>query len=125
MLAAEEGALLLEPVAENAGAVILAFGRARMNGGFEAVEGMGDPAHAHLERLVIIVATGFTSGHDDLAAVLAPRHSLYNPRLAAPVPGPGRLIDGGHRPPTYNTGVAIYGRARMEPLWQLVSRASA
>src|SRR5260370_20231776 len=125
MLAAEEGALLLEPVADDAGAAILAFRRQRMNGAFEAVEGMGDPAHAHLERLVIIVATGFTSGHDDLAAVLAPRHSLYNPRLAAPVPGPGRLIYGGNRPPTYSTGVAIYWRDRIEPLWKLVTRASA
>src|SRR5205809_4167073 len=71
MLAAEEGALLLEPVAENADAALVACRGQRVNGALETVGGMGDPAHAQLERLVVIGPAGFTSGHDDLAAVLS------------------------------------------------------
>jgi hypothetical protein len=66
MLATEEGALLLESVADNADAALRAGRRQRMNGAFEAVEGMSDPAHTHLERLVVIVPASFTSRHDDL-----------------------------------------------------------
>src|SRR5437764_13447381 len=65
MLAAEEGALLLEPAAENADAALVAGRCQRVNGAFETVVGMGDPAHAQLERLIVIVPAGFTSDHDD------------------------------------------------------------
>jgi hypothetical protein len=80
MLAAEEGALLLEPVAENADATLVADRRQRMNGAFEAVEGVGSSAHAYLERLVVVIPAGFTSGHDDLASV---RLSLQRTTRAA------------------------------------------
>ena len=43
MLAAEEGALLLEPVAENADAALVACRRQRVNGAFETVVGIGAP----------------------------------------------------------------------------------
>jgi hypothetical protein len=72
VLAAEEGALLLEPVAHDADAAMLACRRQRMNGAFEAVEGVSGLAHRHLKRLVVIVSAGFTSGHDDLAPVVGP-----------------------------------------------------
>jgi hypothetical protein len=68
MLTAEERAVLLEPVADDADAAILAGRRQRMDRAFEAVEGMGGAVHAHLERLVVVVAAGFTSGHGDLAS---------------------------------------------------------
>src|SRR5947208_14939032 len=80
MLAAEEGALLLEPVAENADAALVAGWCQRVNGAFETVVGMGHPAHAQLERLVVIVPAGFTSGHDDLAAVLTLLQACYPDR---------------------------------------------
>src|SRR5262249_11735877 len=63
VLAAEESPFLLEAVAHDADAAILAFRRQRMDRTFEAVEGMGGTVHAHLERLVVIVPAGFTSGH--------------------------------------------------------------
>jgi len=69
MLAAEERPFLLEPVADDADAAIVAFRRQRMDRAFEAVEGMGGTVHAHLERLVVVVSAGFTSGHEDLAPV--------------------------------------------------------
>src|SRR5262245_39831925 len=69
VLAAEGSPFLLEPVAHDADAAILAFRRQRVDRTFEAVEGMGGTVHAHLERLVVIVSAGFTSGHGDLAPV--------------------------------------------------------
>jgi RNase P/RNase MRP subunit POP5 len=70
MLAAEEGPLLLQSVADDADAAILACRRQRMNGAFEAVEGVSGVTHRHLKGLVVIVSAGFTSGHDDLAPVV-------------------------------------------------------
>jgi len=69
MLAAEERPFLLEPVAHDADAASLAFRRQRMDRTFKAVEGMVGTVHAHLERLVVVVPAGFTSGHEDLAPV--------------------------------------------------------
>src|SRR5262245_23950317 len=63
MLAAEEGAVLLQPVADDADAAVLAGRRQRVDRAFETVEGVRGSAHAHLERLVVIVPAGFTSGH--------------------------------------------------------------
>jgi hypothetical protein len=92
MLAAEEGAILLEPVADDADAAILACRRQRMNGAFEAVEGVSGLAHRHLKGLVVIVSARFTSGHDDLAPVVWPPRD--NPRSLARVPGTGCVTRG-------------------------------
>jgi len=43
VLAAKEGAVLLEPVADDADAAVLAGRRQRMDRAFEAVEGVGGP----------------------------------------------------------------------------------
>src|SRR5262245_18582421 len=65
VLAAEEGAVLLEPVADDADAAVLAGRRQRMDRAFEAVEGVGGTVHADLKRLVVVVSAGFTSRHDN------------------------------------------------------------
>src|SRR5215510_2275271 len=65
MLAAKEGAVLLEPVADDADAAVLACRRQRMDRAFETVEGVGGTVHAGLKRLVVVVSTGFTSRHDN------------------------------------------------------------
>src|SRR5215472_8312252 len=70
MLAAEEGAVLLQAVTDDADAAVLAGRRQRMDRAFEAVEGVGGTVHAHLKCLVVVVSTGFTSGHDNLTAAL-------------------------------------------------------
>src|SRR5215831_20368444 len=67
MLAAEEGAVLLESVADDADAAVLAGRRQRMDRALEAVEGVGGTVHADLKRLVVVVSTDFTSGHGNLA----------------------------------------------------------
>jgi hypothetical protein len=56
MLAAEECAVLFQPVADDADAAVLARRRQRVDRAFETVEGVGGAVHAHLERLVVIVA---------------------------------------------------------------------
>ncbi len=43
MVAAEEGAVLLEPVADDADAAMVAARGERVDGAFEAVEGVGVP----------------------------------------------------------------------------------
>src|SRR5262249_42827030 len=65
MLAAEEGAVLLEPVADDPDAAVLAGRRQRMDRAFEAVEGVGGTVHADLKCLVVVVSAGFASGHDN------------------------------------------------------------
>src|SRR5215475_3159963 len=65
MLAAEEGAVLLEPVADDADAAVLAGRRQRVDRAFETVEGVGGAVHADLKRLVVVVSAGFTSRHDN------------------------------------------------------------
>src|SRR5215471_9070794 len=69
MFAAEEGAVLLEAVPDDADATVLAGRRQRMDRALEAVEGVGGAVHGHLKRLVVVVSTGFTSGHDNLTAL--------------------------------------------------------
>src|SRR6516225_7859105 len=69
MFAAEEGAVLLEAVPDDADATVLAGWRQRMDRALEAVEGVGGAVHGHLKRLVVVVSTGFTSGHDNLTAL--------------------------------------------------------
>src|SRR3979411_538278 len=66
MLAAEERAVLLEPVTDDADAAVLAGRRQRMDCAFEAVKRVGGAIHAHLERLVVIVSARFASGHGNL-----------------------------------------------------------
>jgi len=67
MLAAKEGAVLLEAVPDDADAAVLAGRRQRVDRAFEAVEGVGGAVHGHLKRLVVVVSAGFASGHDNLA----------------------------------------------------------
>src|SRR5262249_28038094 len=69
MLAAEECAVLLEAVPDDADAAVLAGRRQRMDRALEAVEGVGGAVHGHLKRLVVVVSTSFTSGHDNLTAL--------------------------------------------------------
>ena len=64
MLATEEGAFLFEPVTDNMNAAIVAGWSERMDRTLEAIEGVGRAVHAHLKRLVVVVAAGFASGHD-------------------------------------------------------------
>lgn len=64
MLAAEEGALLLEAVTDDTDAAMRAGRRQRMDRAFEAVEGVGLAALDHLKRLVVIVPAGFADCHD-------------------------------------------------------------
>lgn len=63
MVATEEGTVLLQSVADNAHAAHLAGGRQRLDGAFEAVEGMGLARLHHLERLVVVVSAGFALSH--------------------------------------------------------------
>src|SRR4029453_12518753 len=65
VLAAEEGAVLLEPVADDADAAVLAGRRQRVDRAFETVEGVGGTVHADLKCLVVVVSAGFASGHDN------------------------------------------------------------
>src|SRR5262245_16806138 len=65
-------------------AAVLACRCERVDRAFEAVEGVRRAVHAHLKRLVVIVAAGFTSRHGDLANRWG---WCDNPRAVAPVPG--------------------------------------
>src|SRR6266705_2579061 len=67
MGAAEDRVVLLDAVTDDADAAVIAGRRERMDRAFEAVERMGVSVHRHLERLVVIVAAGFASGHGCLA----------------------------------------------------------
>jgi hypothetical protein len=84
MLAAEEGAILLQPMPDDADAAILACRCQRVDGAFEAVERVGSTVHAHLKGLVVIVSAAFTSGHDDLASLALSRDD--NPQTVMAVP---------------------------------------
>src|SRR4029077_16045616 len=86
MLAAEECAVLFQPVTDHADAAVLARRRQRVDRAFETVEGVGGAVHAHLECLVVIVSARFTSGHGSLP--LDRRRALHghNPSPALPVP---------------------------------------
>src|SRR5262249_53694903 len=86
MLAAKEGAVLFESVADDADAAVLAGRRQRMDRALEAVEGVGGTVHAHLKRLVVVVSTGFTSGHGNLAPGCGFGGLWPYPRAGAPVP---------------------------------------
>jgi hypothetical protein len=67
MIAAEERALLLEPVPDDMNAAVVAVRREHIDSALEAVEGIGVAFHNHLERFVVVVAAGFAFGHDCLA----------------------------------------------------------
>ena len=71
MLAAEEGALPLEAVTDNADAAVRAGGRQRMDRAFEAVVGVSFAAQNHLKRLVVIVPAGFADCHDATTSLVA------------------------------------------------------
>src|SRR4051812_46303099 len=57
---------LLQTVTGDLHAARCAFGRKRVNGAFETVEGMRRAVHHDLEGLVVVVAAGLASGHDGL-----------------------------------------------------------
>src|SRR5262249_24465380 len=86
MLAAKEGTVLLEPVADDADAAVLAGRRQRVDRAFEAVEGVGGTVHADLKCLVVVVSAGFASGHDNPRRGCGCGGLRSYPGLAAPVP---------------------------------------
>jgi hypothetical protein len=51
----------LNPMADDFAPAMLTFGRQRMDGALKTIEVMGDARHHDLQRLVIFVATHFTS----------------------------------------------------------------
>src|SRR5262245_50554380 len=57
--AAEDGAVLLDAVADDAAAAMSALRRQRVNGALERIEGVLVVAHRDRERLVVIVAADF------------------------------------------------------------------
>src|SRR6266540_1533797 len=83
MLAAEERPALRQPVTDDVDAACRAGRRQRVDGAFEAVEGVTAAVHHHLERFVVIVAAGFASGHGCLAWLGS---RAFNRRAGAPVP---------------------------------------
>jgi hypothetical protein len=64
MLATVKCAALLQAMPDNANSTMSAGWCERMNGAFEAVEGMRLAAHRDLKRLVVVIAAGFTCSHD-------------------------------------------------------------
>ena len=69
MLAAKEGALLLEAVTDNPDAAMRAGRRQCMDRAFEAVERVGLATLDHLKRLVVIVPAGFADCHDTISLI--------------------------------------------------------
>src|SRR5262249_54408418 len=104
MLAAEEGAVLLEAVSDDADAAVRAGRRQRMDRAFEAVEGMAGTVHADLKCLVVVVFPGFTSGHDNLTAALGVGREV--------IPGPCRTR---FRPFCARTAALFAPRSRRMP----------
>src|SRR5688572_21642094 len=102
--AAEEGAGVLAAVADDAAAAVRAGRRQRVDGAFEAVEGVGAIAHHHLEGLVVIVAAGVAAGHGGilvmtLAGSLGPGVSMgWEVELRHPRAWPGCRTN--HWPPS-------------------------
>ena len=74
MDAAEDGAVVLDPMPDDAAAAMRAGGRERLDRAFEAVEDHGAAAHGDLEALVVVVAALFTSRHGLLLQL------VFNPR---------------------------------------------
>src|SRR5258708_23467260 len=66
MVAAEEAAVLLQPVADDLHLAVLARGRELVDRALEAVEGVAPAALRDRERLVVVVAAGFALRHDRL-----------------------------------------------------------
>src|ERR1051325_7174038 len=71
MVAAEEAAVLLQPVADDLHAAMLAGGRELVDRALEAVEGMAPAGLRDRESLVVIVAAGFAPHRDSPAVVQA------------------------------------------------------
>ena len=63
MIATEECTVFFHAMADNANAAICAGRRQRMDCAFEAVIGMIDTIHRHLNGLVVIIAAGFAGRH--------------------------------------------------------------
>src|SRR5262245_41313317 len=60
MGAAEDAALLLQAVADDAAAAVGAHRREGLDGALEAVERVRGASHRHLEGLVVVVSADFT-----------------------------------------------------------------
>src|SRR5258708_20346624 len=76
MVAAEEAAVLLQPVADDLHLAVLARGRELVDRALEAVEGVAPAALRDRERLVVVVPAGFALRHGTSAvdqAVIATR----------------------------------------------------
>ena len=90
MIATEECTVFFHAMADNANAAICAGRRQRMDCAFEAVIGMIDTIHRHLNGLVVIIAAGFAGRHRALLDV----HDLSKVANLQRVPGPfGVAID--------------------------------
>jgi len=63
MDAAEDSAVVLDPMPDDTAAAMGTGGRERLDRAFEAVEDHGAAAHGDLEALVVVVAALFTSRH--------------------------------------------------------------
>ena len=64
MVAAEELAILLKTVPDDSGATSRTAGGEFLNSALETVEGVGVPVLCHLERFIVVIAAGFTFGHE-------------------------------------------------------------
>ena len=60
---AEDSAVVLDPMPDDAAAAMRAGGRESLDSAFEAVEDHGAAAHSDLEALVVVVAALLTSRH--------------------------------------------------------------
>jgi hypothetical protein len=125
MVAAEERAVLLEPVADDPDAAMVAARGERMDGALEAVEGVGGSVHAHLERLVVVVSARLAPGHDRLPKVvggltvitcIVPRRFLRAGEIVEGVLGVARVcVRGPRAPATRPRGNARFGRNARDP----------
>src|SRR3989442_9088941 len=68
MLAAEERAVLLQPVADDVDTAIFAGRRQRVDGALEAIERVGRAVQRHLKGLIVVVAA-CPASHGRLASV--------------------------------------------------------
>ena len=84
MVAAEKCAVLFHAMADNPDAAIRTGRRQRMDRAFEAVIGVIDTIHRHLNSLIVIIAAGFAGRHRALLDV----HDLSKVANVQRVPGP-------------------------------------
>jgi hypothetical protein len=69
VIAAIEGAIGLQTVADDANTTVLASGGQSVDGTLKAVKDVALAAHDHLKRLVIVVTATLTLGHGSLPII--------------------------------------------------------